>query len=150
VWLICGNSKGLDVSAVPPYQCAHEQYCRRRPVAHHLWGLTPGRLGVARKTGSSQGPFLLGELTLERHTGEDESMAENMIMTGAEMVLRALAEHGVKHVFGYPGGAVLPIYDEFFQQDKVKHILVRHEQGATHMAEGYARSTGLCGVAPIA
>ena len=74
-------------------------------------------------------------------------MAEDMIMTGAEMVLRALAEHGVKNVFGYPGGAVLPIYDEFFQQDKVKHILVRHEQGATHMAEGYARSTGLCGVA---
>jgi acetolactate synthase I/II/III large subunit len=74
-------------------------------------------------------------------------MAKDMIMTGAEMVLRALAEHGVKNVFGYPGGAVLPIYDEFFQQDKVKHILVRHEQGATHMAEGYARSTGLCGVA---
>jgi acetolactate synthase I/II/III large subunit len=72
---------------------------------------------------------------------------ENNIMTGAEMVLRALAEQGVKHVFGYPGGAVLPIYDEFFQQEKVKHILVRHEQGATHMAEGYARSTGLCGVA---
>ncbi|MDE2445387.1 MAG: acetolactate synthase 3 large subunit [Alphaproteobacteria bacterium] len=70
-----------------------------------------------------------------------------MIMTGAEMVLKALAEHGVKHVFGYPGGAVLPIYDEFFQQDKVKHILVRHEQGATHMAEGYARSNGKCGVA---
>jgi acetolactate synthase I/II/III large subunit len=68
-------------------------------------------------------------------------------MTGAEMVLRALTDHGVKHVFGYPGGAVLPIYDEFFQQDKVKHILVRHEQGATHMAEGYARSTGKCGVA---
>ena len=74
-------------------------------------------------------------------------MAEAELMTGAEMVLRALAEHGVKHVFGYPGGAVLPIYDEFFQQDKVKHILVRHEQGATHMAEGYARSTGKCGVA---
>jgi acetolactate synthase I/II/III large subunit len=73
-------------------------------------------------------------------------MAAEM-MTGAEMVLRALADHGVKHVFGYPGGAVLPIYDEFFQQDKVKHILVRHEQGATHMAEGYARSTGKCGVA---
>jgi acetolactate synthase I/II/III large subunit len=72
---------------------------------------------------------------------------DNNIMTGAEMVLRALAEQGVKHVFGYPGGAVLPIYDEFFQQEKVKHILVRHEQGATHMAEGYARSTGLCGVA---
>ncbi|WP_246715121.1 acetolactate synthase 3 large subunit [Aestuariivirga litoralis] len=68
-------------------------------------------------------------------------------MTGAEMVLRALADQGVAHVFGYPGGAVLPIYDEFFQQEKVKHILVRHEQGATHMAEGYARSTGKPGVA---
>jgi acetolactate synthase-1/2/3 large subunit len=74
-------------------------------------------------------------------------MADEEIMTGAEMVLRALADQGVEHVFGYPGGAVLPIYDEFFQQEKVKHILVRHEQGATHMAEGYARSTGKCGVA---
>jgi acetolactate synthase I/II/III large subunit len=69
------------------------------------------------------------------------------LMTGAEMVLKALADQGVAHVFGYPGGAVLPIYDEFFQQEKVKHILVRHEQGATHMAEGYARSTGKVGVA---
>jgi acetolactate synthase I/II/III large subunit len=68
------------------------------------------------------------------------------IMTGAEMVLTALADQGVEHVFGYPGGAVLPIYDEFFQQEKVQHILVRHEQGATHAAEGYARSTGKTGV----
>ena len=74
-------------------------------------------------------------------------MADEELMTGAEIVLRALADQGVAHVFGYPGGAVLPIYDEFFQQEKVKHILVRHEQGATHMAEGYARSTGKCGVA---
>jgi acetolactate synthase I/II/III large subunit len=73
-------------------------------------------------------------------------MAGNDMMTGAEIVLKALADHGVEHVFGYPGGAVLPIYDEIFQQDKVKHILVRHEQGATHAAEGYARSTGKCGV----
>jgi acetolactate synthase I/II/III large subunit len=64
---------------------------------------------------------------------------ERELMT---MVLRALADQGVEHVFGYPGGAVLPIYDEVFQQDKVKHILVRHEQGAGHAAEGYARSTG--------
>ena len=62
-------------------------------------------------------------------------------MTGAEIVLKALQDQGVEHVFGYPGGAVLPIYDEIFQQEKVKHILVRHEQGATHAAEGYARST---------
>ncbi len=74
-------------------------------------------------------------------------MADEEMMTGAEIVLRALADQGVAHVFGYPGGAVLPIYDEFFQQEKVKHILVRHEQGATHMAEGYARSTGKVGVA---
>ena len=67
-------------------------------------------------------------------------------MTGAEIVLKALADQGVEHVFGYPGGAVLPIYDEIFQQEKVEHILVRHEQGATHAAEGYARSTGKCGV----
>ncbi len=73
-------------------------------------------------------------------------MVTGELMSGAEIVLKALADHGVEHVFGYPGGAVLPIYDEIFQQDKVKHILVRHEQGATHAAEGYARSTGKCGV----
>jgi acetolactate synthase I/II/III large subunit len=67
-------------------------------------------------------------------------------MTGAEIILKALADQGVEHVFGYPGGAVLPIYDEIFQQEKVRHILVRHEQGATHAAEGYARSTGKPGV----
>ncbi|OQP87872.1 acetolactate synthase 3 large subunit [Rhizobium rhizosphaerae] len=67
-------------------------------------------------------------------------------MTGAEIVLRALKDNGVEVIFGYPGGAVLPIYDEIFQQEDIKHILVRHEQGAGHMAEGYARSTGKCGV----
>src|SRR6478672_6540271 len=66
-------------------------------------------------------------------------------MTGAQMVLQALADQGVEHIFGYPGGAVLPIYDELFQQDRIKHILVRHEQGAAHAAEGYARSTGKVG-----
>jgi acetolactate synthase-1/2/3 large subunit len=66
-------------------------------------------------------------------------------MTGAEMVMTALADQGVEHLFGYPGGAVLPIYDALFQQQKVKHILVRHEQGAVHAAEGYARSTGKVG-----
>ena len=67
-------------------------------------------------------------------------------MTGAEMVLQALADQSVEVVFGYPGGAVLPIYDEMFQQDKVRHILVRQEGGAVHAAEGYARSTGKVGV----
>jgi acetolactate synthase-1/2/3 large subunit len=66
-------------------------------------------------------------------------------MTGAEMVIQALADQGVQHLFGYPGGAVLPIYDELFKQEKVRHILVRHEQGAVHAAEGYARSTGKVG-----
>jgi len=67
-------------------------------------------------------------------------------MTGARMVIEALRDQGVDTVFGYPGGAVLPIYDELFQQNDIKHILVRHEQGAVHMAEGYARSTGKPGV----
>ncbi|HEU0159010.1 MAG TPA: acetolactate synthase 3 large subunit [Hyphomicrobiaceae bacterium] len=67
-------------------------------------------------------------------------------MSGAEMVIRALADQGVEHIFGYPGGAVLPIYDELFQQEKVKHVLVRQEGGAVHAAEGYARSTGGVGV----
>lgn len=67
-------------------------------------------------------------------------------MTGAEIVIRALKDHGVQHIFGYPGGAVLPIYDALFADDSIEHILVRHEQGATHAAEGYARSTGKPGV----
>ncbi len=67
-------------------------------------------------------------------------------MSGARMVVQALKDQGVEVVFGYPGGAVLPIYDEIFQQNDIRHILVRHEQGAVHMAEGYARSTGKPGV----
>ena len=67
-------------------------------------------------------------------------------MTGAEMVIKALSDQGVEIVFGYPGGAVLPLYDAIFKQNSVRHILCRHEQGAVHMAEGYARSTGKTGV----
>jgi acetolactate synthase I/II/III large subunit len=67
-------------------------------------------------------------------------------MSGAEMVIEALADQGVEHIFGYPGGAVLPIYDALFQQsNRLQHVLVRHEQGAVHAAEGYARSTGKVG-----
>ncbi|MEM1428452.1 MAG: acetolactate synthase 3 large subunit [Pseudomonadota bacterium] len=69
-----------------------------------------------------------------------------MQMTGARMVVQALKDQGVDVVFGYPGGAVLPIYDEIFQEAGIRHILVRHEQGAAHAAEGYARSTGKPGV----
>jgi acetolactate synthase-1/2/3 large subunit len=67
-------------------------------------------------------------------------------MTGAEMVVRALRDQGVETIFGYPGGAVLPIYDALFHQDFIKHVLVRHEQGAAHAAEGFARSSGKAGV----
>ncbi|MBL42274.1 MAG: acetolactate synthase 3 large subunit [Rhodospirillaceae bacterium] len=67
-------------------------------------------------------------------------------LTGAELVVRTLNDLGVDIIFGYPGGAVLPIYDVIFSQEKLRHILVRHEQGAVHAAEGYARSTGKVGV----
>jgi acetolactate synthase I/II/III large subunit len=70
-------------------------------------------------------------------------------MTGAEMVIQALRDQGVDTLFGYPGGAVLPIYDALFAADDIRHILVRHEQGAGHAAEGYARSTGKVGVALV-
>lgn len=68
------------------------------------------------------------------------------LLSGGEMLIRALADEGVEYIFGYPGGAVLHIYDAVFQQDKVKHILVRHEQAAGHMADGYSRVTGKTGV----
>jgi len=67
-------------------------------------------------------------------------------LSGAEIVVQMLIDEGVEYVFGYPGGAVLHIYDAVFRQDQVKHILVRHEQGAAHAADGYARATGKCGV----
>ncbi len=70
-------------------------------------------------------------------------------LTGAEIVVRCLAAEGVEHVFGYPGGAVLDIYDAIYKQDKFKHILVRHEQAAVHAADAYSRSTGKVGVALV-
>jgi acetolactate synthase-1/2/3 large subunit len=85
---------------------------------------------------------------MDGNSGPDaKTGADADILTGAEIVLRALADQGVDTIFGYPGGAVLPIYDAIYAQKRVRHILVRHEQGAGHMAEGYARSTGRCGVA---
>ncbi|MDE2389142.1 MAG: acetolactate synthase 3 large subunit, partial [Betaproteobacteria bacterium] len=70
-------------------------------------------------------------------------------LTGAEITIRCLQEEGVQCIFGYPGGAVLFIYDELFKQDKVRHILVRHEQAAIHAADGYARSSNKVGVALV-
>src|SRR5271168_2365407 len=72
-------------------------------------------------------------------------MSADMTQSGAEILLRALKDQGVEVIFGYPGGAVLPIYDALFQQNAIRHILVRHEQAAVHAAEGYARSTGRVG-----
>lgn len=73
----------------------------------------------------------------------------NVELTGAEIAIRCLQEEGVQCIFGYPGGAVLFIYDELFKQDKVRHILVRHEQAAIHAADGYARSSKNVGVALV-
>src|SRR5665213_2631588 len=77
-------------------------------------------------------------------TIEAETKAQTM--TGAQMVVQALVDQGVDVLFGYPGGAVLPIYDALYNEDRLRHVLVRHEQGAGHAAEGYARSTGKPGV----
>ena len=73
----------------------------------------------------------------------------NIKCNGAEIVLRSLSDQGVKIIFGYPGGATLPIYDELFKQKKIKHILVRHEQGAVHAAEGFSRSSNKVGVVRV-
>ncbi|WP_043739816.1 biosynthetic-type acetolactate synthase large subunit [Thioalkalivibrio nitratireducens] len=78
-----------------------------------------------------------------------ETSAKPTAITGAEIFVRCLQEEGVEVVFGYPGGAVLHIYDALYRQDKVSHILVRHEQGAVHAAEGYAKSSNQCGVALV-
>ncbi|HIP60350.1 MAG TPA: acetolactate synthase large subunit, partial [Campylobacterales bacterium] len=70
-----------------------------------------------------------------------------MEMTGAQMVIEAMKLEGVDTVFGYPGGAIMNVYDELYKQNDFKHILTRHEQAAVHAAEGYARATGKVGVA---
>ena len=77
---------------------------------------------------------------------KDDAANATMMMPGADVLLKALEDEGVEVVFGYPGGAVLPIYDALFKNNKIRHILVRHEQAAVHAAEGYARSTGKTGV----
>jgi len=123
---------------------------RRRP------GKRTGLNGETHAKGPS-GPFSFPQTTKRLTSGEMDGNSkmqtqapkagEGEQLTGAEIVLRALADQGVDTIFGYPGGAVLPIYDAIYAQQQVRHILVRHEQGAGHMAEGYARSTGKCGVA---
>ncbi len=83
-------------------------------------------------------------MTLHQTIATPATEAETL--TGAQIVVRALVDNGVEVLFGYPGGAVLPIYDALFHEPRLEHVLVRHEQGATHAAEGYARSTGKVGV----
>ncbi|MDR3509002.1 MAG: biosynthetic-type acetolactate synthase large subunit, partial [Caulobacteraceae bacterium] len=83
-------------------------------------------------------------MTLQQTEAPTE--ADTEVLSGAEIVVRALVDQGVTTLFGYPGGAVLPIYDALFHEPRLQHVLVRHEQGATHAAEGYARSTGKPGV----
>ncbi len=80
---------------------------------------------------------------------EKDTISEADLMNGADIMIKALKEQGVDTIFGYPGGAVLPLYDALFKQNDIKHILVRHEQAALHAAEGYARSTGKVGVALV-
>src|SRR6202012_6308610 len=79
----------------------------------------------------------------------DGTTTTELMKSGAEALLRALKAQGVEVIFGYPGGAVLPIYDAIFQQNAIRHVLVRHEQGAVHAADGYARATGDVGVALV-
>ncbi|WP_254493010.1 acetolactate synthase 3 large subunit [Bartonella sp. B1099] len=81
-----------------------------------------------------------------RNDPRQQESADGKVMSGAEIVVQALIDQGVTHIFGYPGGAVLPIFDVLYHQDTLQHILVRHEQAAGHAAEGYARSTGKVGV----
>jgi acetolactate synthase-1/2/3 large subunit len=80
-------------------------------------------------------------LALEGKAGEE--------LMGSDILVKALIEENVKHIWGYPGGAVLYIYDAFYRQDKIQHVLVRHEQAAVHAADGYARATGEVGVALV-
>jgi len=80
------------------------------------------------------------------HAAPPQTPPDAPTAAGAEVLLRALKDQGVDVLFGYPGGSVLPIYDALFNQNAIRHILVRHEQAAVHAAEGYARSTGRVGV----
>ena len=90
-----------------------------------------------------------GQTDYSRRSTNELIYCQFMDATGAEIVVRCLAEEGVEFVFGYPGGAVLNIYDEIFKQNKFKHVLVRHEQAAVHAADAYARATGRVGVALV-
>lgn len=88
-------------------------------------------------------------LASRSHPQTDGGTSDEELLSGGEMIIRALQDEGVEHVFGYPGGAALHIYDAIFRQQAVQHVLVRHEQAAVHMADGYSRASGRCGVALV-
>lgn len=91
----------------------------------------------------------MSSATIEAQSGIAPAAEDSELLSGGEMLIRALEDEGVEYIFGYPGGAALHIYDAIFKQQAVQHILVRHEQAATHMADGYARATGRPGVALV-
>src|SRR5260221_10970705 len=125
----------------------HVGAARVRYLSHRsISGLTDDR-PAANVSGPSRKPPDLQGLSMELKLPPLVETGETL--TGAEIVIRCLKAEGVEFVFGYPGGAVLHIYDAIFRQKDVKHILVRHEQGAVHAADGYARATGKCGVALV-
>lgn len=129
------------------------EICNVTPGAVSQWDIIPARHQMtllaearARNMRLSADDFLGPvDATSQRKTAAPRAGDEREL-TGAEMVIQAMLDNGTEVVFGYPGGAVLPVYDALFKQNKLRHILVRHEQGAGHAAEGYARSTGKVGV----
>lgn len=126
------------------------EICNVTPGAVSQWDIIPARhqmtlLQEARARGISlSSEAMLGEAKPRKKTREQTDDAREM--TGAEIIIQSMLDNGTEVVFGYPGGAVLPVYDALFKQNHLRHILVRHEQGAGHAAEGYARATGKVGV----
>lgn len=128
------------------------EICNVTPGAVSQWDLVPARhqqtlVEEARRRGITlRAEEFHGESFIERRREPRDQAGPGRELTGAEIVIQAMLDNDTEVVFGYPGGAVLPVYDALFKQNKLRHILVRHEQGAGHAAEGYARSTGKVGV----
>ena len=130
------------------------EICGVTPGAVSQWELIPSKHQItllneakARKLRLSAEDFMAPQSNLRELKRNDAARElTGRELTGAEIVIQSMLDCGTEVVFGYPGGAVLPVYDALFKQNKLRHILVRHEQGAGHAAEGYARATGKCGV----
>ena len=130
------------------------EICGVTPGAVSQWELIPSKHQItllneakARKLRLNAEDFMAPQSNAreaKRHEAARELTGREL--TGAEIIIQSMLDCGTDVVFGYPGGAVLPVYDALFKQNKLRHILVRHEQGAGHAAEGYARATGKCGV----